>query len=195
MPATFRPQGLAALSTVCALAGLVGFISRRQRLWGSTLRSFLLIRGWEAFLPCFAPHVVTPDSHSSIEDRRGLIRSPTTGFFRGTIPCAPGRSEPAAAPDAPLGFSPFQGLPEAALADVSTRLLSRAYLQEGCPACFIAPQSLNQRLPGPIPNKSGTEQPSEGFAPQHSWHSSPRSLRAMCSPRKLPRVTAGRHSL
>jgi hypothetical protein len=51
-PATFRSQGLVTLSTVCALAILVGLISCRQRLWGLTLRSFLLLDGCTTFLPC-----------------------------------------------------------------------------------------------------------------------------------------------
>jgi hypothetical protein len=62
---------LVTLATICALASLVGFISRRQRLWGFALRSFLLPYGLSAFLPNFAPHVVTADSHSSIETDEG----------------------------------------------------------------------------------------------------------------------------
>jgi hypothetical protein len=33
--ATFRPQGLATLSTVFSLGALVGSVSRRQRSWAS----------------------------------------------------------------------------------------------------------------------------------------------------------------
>jgi hypothetical protein len=40
LPATFRPQGLATLSTACALARLASFISRRQRLWDSPFGAF-----------------------------------------------------------------------------------------------------------------------------------------------------------
>jgi hypothetical protein len=40
LPATFRPQGLVTLSTVCSLTRLAGFISRRQRLWGSPFGAF-----------------------------------------------------------------------------------------------------------------------------------------------------------
>lgn len=34
-PATFRPQGLVTLSTVYSLRTRAGFVSRRQRSWGS----------------------------------------------------------------------------------------------------------------------------------------------------------------
>jgi hypothetical protein len=71
IPATFRPQGLVTLSTVCSLAGPDDFVSRRQRLWGLTLRSFLLPDGYNGIPAMFAPRVVTTDSHSSIETNEG----------------------------------------------------------------------------------------------------------------------------
>lgn len=129
IPATFRPQGLATLSTNCALASLAGFVSRRRRPWGFALRSFLLPCGSAAFLPSFAPRVVTADSLSSIErptranpkpDFRVLPQGnplPRDGCL---VRCTAGCSR---------GFFPFRGFRDAALTDASVRLLSRAYRQ------------------------------------------------------------------
>jgi hypothetical protein len=59
------------LSMVFSLAGPVGFVSHRRRLWGFTLRSFLLPDGYDGIPAMFAPRVVTTDSHSSIETNEG----------------------------------------------------------------------------------------------------------------------------
>jgi hypothetical protein len=40
LPAAFRPQGLATLSTACSLRTRAGFISRRQRSWDSPFGAF-----------------------------------------------------------------------------------------------------------------------------------------------------------
>jgi len=44
-PASFRPQGLATLSTACSRRCLSGLVSSRQRSWAFPLRSFLLPQG------------------------------------------------------------------------------------------------------------------------------------------------------
>jgi hypothetical protein len=44
-PATFRPQGLATLSTAYSLRAPAGLFSYRRRSWDSALRSFLLPKG------------------------------------------------------------------------------------------------------------------------------------------------------
>lgn len=71
IPATFHPQGLATLSMVYSLASPVGLISYRQRLWGLTLRSFLLHDGYDDIPATFALRVVTTDLHSSVETNEG----------------------------------------------------------------------------------------------------------------------------
>jgi hypothetical protein len=40
LPATFRPQGLATLSTACSLRDPAGFVSRRRRSWDSPFGAF-----------------------------------------------------------------------------------------------------------------------------------------------------------
>lgn len=59
LPATFRPQGLATLSTACALARLAGLISCRQRLWDSPFGAFSSSKVALAFRPTHDPHAVT----------------------------------------------------------------------------------------------------------------------------------------
>lgn len=122
------------LSTIYALACLVSLVSCRQRPWGFALRSFLLSCGLSAFLPSITPHVVTADLHSSIRDQRGLIRSPTSGYCRGTIPCKHDgclvRCDAGCSPgfcslSGVLGTSPGQALPPVS----SPALINR----NGCP--------------------------------------------------------------
>jgi hypothetical protein len=59
LPATFRPQGLATLSTACTLARLVGLISCRQRLWDSPFGAFSSSKVAPALRPPHDPLAVT----------------------------------------------------------------------------------------------------------------------------------------
>jgi hypothetical protein len=59
LPATFRPQGLATLSTACALARLAGLVSCRQRLWDSPFGAFSSSKVALALLPPHDPPAVT----------------------------------------------------------------------------------------------------------------------------------------
>jgi hypothetical protein len=59
LPATFRPQGLITLSTVCALARLAGLISCRQRLWDSPFGAFSSSKVAPALRPPHDPPAVT----------------------------------------------------------------------------------------------------------------------------------------
>jgi hypothetical protein len=79
LPATFRPQGLATLSTACSLARLAGLISCRQRLWGSPFGAFALPEVFSALPPTLAPRAVTADlasTNQGLTEARGL----RTGF-------------------------------------------------------------------------------------------------------------------
>jgi hypothetical protein len=51
LPASFRPQGLAALSTVFSLRTLAGFVSHRQRSWDSPFGAFSARKALPAFPP------------------------------------------------------------------------------------------------------------------------------------------------
>lgn len=48
-PATFRPQGLDTLSTVCSLRSRAGFVSCRRRSWDSPFEAFPSAEGIRPF--------------------------------------------------------------------------------------------------------------------------------------------------
>jgi hypothetical protein len=126
-PATFHPQGLVTLSMVCSLASPVDFISRRQRLWGSTLRSFLLPGGYMTFLPC-APRVSLP----RIRARRSRpTRANPEPDYQVLPPGSPLRREKClalrAAGDS-LGLCPFQGGSKCRLEQVLPPVSSHALI-------------------------------------------------------------------
>lgn len=127
IPATFHPQGLVTLSMVCSLASPVDFFSRRQRLWGFTLRSFLLPDGYMTFLPC-SPRVSLP----RIRTRRSKpTRANPKPDYQVLPPDSPLRHEKClalrAAGDS-LGLCPFQGIQNAALNRCSPPISSHALI-------------------------------------------------------------------
>jgi hypothetical protein len=126
-PATFHPQGLVTLSMVCSLAGPVDFVSRRQRLWGLTLRSFLLPDGYMTFLPC-SPRVSLP----RIRARRSKpTRANPEPDYQVLPPGSPLRREKClalrAAGDS-LGLHPFQGDSKCRLEQVLPPVSSHALI-------------------------------------------------------------------
>jgi len=82
LPATFRPQGLVALSTGYSLADLVGLISCRQRLWGSPFGAFSSIQVPRRFRR-LTPRLPSPQTlygpHRSPAKQRAY--SSASGFF------------------------------------------------------------------------------------------------------------------
>jgi hypothetical protein len=88
LPATFRPQGLATLSTACTLARLVGLISCRQRLWDSPFGAFSSSK--------VAPALRPPHDPLAVTDKAPPTR---TEIHAGCEPCKPGyRVLPSASP-------------------------------------------------------------------------------------------------
>jgi len=129
LPATFRPQGLVALSTAYSLARLAGLVSCRQRLWDSPFGAFSSSKVARALRPTHDPLAVA--------DKTPPTR---TEIHAGCEPCKLGyRVLPSASPSRPsgclarsaaggsLGFRPFQGFHLFVLAGISARLLSRAF--------------------------------------------------------------------
>lgn len=145
IPATFRPQGLITLSTASSLAGLVGFVSCRQRLWGSTLRSFLLPDGHTTFLPC-RPRMSLP----RIRARRSKpTRANPEPDYRVLPPDNPLRRDRClvrhAAGDS-LGLCPFQGISRCRLDGcLHPSPLPRLSTKQVTPLRVIAPQSIDRR--------------------------------------------------
>jgi hypothetical protein len=129
LPATFRPQGLITLSTVCALARLAGLVSCRQRLWDSPFGAFSSSKVALAFRPTHDPHAVTvktPPSWTFGPRRLRALqaRLPGASFgesLAGAAGCLARRTAGGS-----LGFRPFQGFRPLVWAGPSTRLLSRA---------------------------------------------------------------------
>jgi hypothetical protein len=191
-PATFHPQGLATLSMVCSLAGPVDFFSRRQRLWGLTLRSFLLPDGHMAFLPC-SPRVSLP----RIRARRSKpTRANPEPDYQVLPPSSPLRREKClalrAAGDS-LGLCPFQGDSTCRLEQVSTtRLLSRAYQRKIVtdPASLRRRVSIGDQLARPI----GLGTPLRVLAHHQSWHWTSETFGLFCSPCEAKNVTVDRDS-
>lgn len=149
IPATFHPQGLITLSMASSLASLVSFISCRQRLWGSTLRSILLPDGRTTFLPC-TPRMSLP----RIRARRPRpTRANPEPDYRVLPPSNPLRRDRClirhAAGDS-LGLCPFQGSSTIALNRcLHPSPLPRLFTSKVTRACFIAPQSIDQQPPSP----------------------------------------------
>jgi len=111
LPGTFRPQGLATLSTAYSLDGLARRVSAKQRLWGLPFGAFLLIRGRHTFLhgPTRLPlpqPVASPNRSSTRRQRpkTGFQARPRTSPLR-SVGCLARRP-----PEAPMGFVPFRGL-------------------------------------------------------------------------------------
>lgn len=79
------------------------------------------------------------------------------------------------APEAPLGFLPLRGRkhrPRPALPRASSHALVRRI---GYPSRLSAPRSLDQSTPRLT---TRAKRPSQGFAPQHPWHSAAPRTRA-----------------
>jgi len=105
VPASFRPQGLITLSTVCSLRTRAGFVSCRRRSWDSPFGAFSARTGTAAFPRPTAPHAVSPTTAPAVETagRRDRPRLPGIDPFE--RPSRRRRDERRLPPDAPLGFA------------------------------------------------------------------------------------------
>jgi hypothetical protein len=115
VPASFRPQGLATLSTACSLRTRAGFVSCRRRSWDSPFGAFSARTGAAAFPRPTAPHAVLPTTAPAAETAGRCDRPRLPGFDPFERPSRRQRVEHCRPPDAPLGFA----LPR--LADVRLR--------------------------------------------------------------------------
>lgn len=87
LPATFRPQGLATLSTVYSLACLASLVSGRQHLWDSPFGAFSSRKVATALPPPPAPHAVTGETRIAAPKRdEASARSPATGYCLPEVP-------------------------------------------------------------------------------------------------------------
>jgi hypothetical protein len=144
-PATFRPQGLATLSTAYSLRGRAGLISYRRRSWDSPFGAFSSseVSGasppGRTHVPFFLPLLPSPKRRAGPAGR---------GFWALTLAGVPGARSGVSAPDAGCshGFSPLQGNPAEAWTGISPGLLPRAWPAASRSA---APRSLAQLRPGP----------------------------------------------
>jgi len=114
LPATFRPQGLATLSTVSSLRSRAGFVSHRQRSWDSPFEAFPSQGVLERLRPR-APTYRFPDPCSRRKRQAGRAGRGSWAF---TPLESPWQLITLLAPellDAPLGF-PLLGCSNASLA-------------------------------------------------------------------------------
>jgi len=87
-PATFRPQGLATLSTAYSLRAPAGLVSCRRRSWDSPFGAFSSRKVPTAFPRWMSPRTVSPIGAPA---RRGGWAGPTDRGFRAfTLPEVPG---------------------------------------------------------------------------------------------------------
>jgi hypothetical protein len=127
-PATFRLQGLVTLLAAYSPQALVGFVSRQQRLWDFTLRSFPLCQG-----SCGVSTTPEPTCRFSCSFVPNLsIRAgrASRGFWALTLARAPCVAEVIHLCDRrmlPWVLGPFQGSSPETLPAVPRRLLSRAW--------------------------------------------------------------------
>jgi hypothetical protein len=125
-PATFRPQGLVTLSTVCSLRAPAGFVSHRRRSWDSPFGAFSSRKVPAAFPRWMNPHTVFP---VGIPARRSGWAGPTSRGFRAfTLPGVPGSPAGVNSPTAgcSLGLCPSRVLRRPAWPGPSPVLLPRA---------------------------------------------------------------------
>jgi len=152
LPATFRPQGLITLSTVCALARLAGHISCRQRLWDSPFGAFSSSKVAPALRPppTRLPLPARLRQRGPKSTQAASPASSATGCFlwrvpRGTVGCL---ARPTAGGS--LGFRPLQGLHPLVLAGISARLLSHVWPSPQLPlATALTPQSVDRQTASP----------------------------------------------
>lgn len=187
LPVTFRPQGLATLSTACSLARLAGPVSYRQRLWASPFGAFSSREVARHYcrrtprLPLLASPAPSRRSAIGLPDSKPGYRvlplgSPSRSapvFSRRTAGCSP-------------GFSPSQGTGTSALARTSPRLLPRASSRHRVTPCrVLAPRSFDRPTPRSTRGPSTPLRVSRLNVPGIRR---PSPARAMGSPRAPPRI-------
>jgi hypothetical protein len=126
LPATFRPQGLATLSTAFSLRTRAGSVSRRQRSWDSPFGAFPSRKAFATFPKRIRPPTVFPADDAPTWRRRQTGRPRFLGVHppESPWPSPAFLARPTLA--APLGFTLPGPSPED-LAGFSPGLLSRAY--------------------------------------------------------------------
>jgi hypothetical protein len=111
LPTTFRPQGLATLSTAFSLRSRAGFLSHRQRSWDSPFGAFSSQKVSVAFPRPMHPLTVPPGDILALRRPRTPMPSRLDGLrFLGFVPSeSPWRPSMGLACRplaAPLGFAP-----------------------------------------------------------------------------------------
>jgi hypothetical protein len=148
LPATFRPQGLATLSTVSSLRTRAGFVSRRQRSWDSPFGAFPSQEASATFPKRIDPPAVSPRGDAPTRGRDQPARPRLLGLDPPESPSRPDTFLAYRPPDAPLGFSlpgPTGEDLAAGFRPGSSHALSRAETRSTRPA----PQSINRPPLGP----------------------------------------------
>jgi hypothetical protein len=200
-PATFRPQGLVTLSTVCSLRAPAGFVSHRRRSWDSPFGAFSSRKVPAAFPRWMNPHTVFP---VGIPARRSGWAGPTSRGFRAfTLPGVPGSPAGVNSPTAgcSLGLSLpgcSGGLPGPGLRPCSSHALLRSLALRPATAGASESQSaLRLALPTPSGKPDKTDRTTLiGFLHRHDPdRSSEPGSGLSSSPRAAPRVAADRPTL
>jgi len=143
-----RPQGLVTLSALCSLRRLAGFVSHRQRSWGSPFEAFSSRKAASGFPPEAPTYRWIAAQEST---RRRLMwsrQSSVTGLcsFRESLAIKPVFSGPSAG--CSLGFRSSRAVGQQPCRDF-------AQLPLTCLICVseptqTAPQSINRLLLGPV---------------------------------------------
>jgi hypothetical protein len=140
LPATFRPQGLVTLSTVCSLRIRAGFVSHRPRSWDLPFGAFSSRKVSGPF-PAGSTHLPLvrryTQSRQAGRGRRGVPRF--LGFDPSRSPLQTSLCLARRLPDAPLGFC-SRG-PAAAVLPGFRPNSSHALLRPALPPTRGAPES------------------------------------------------------
>jgi len=197
LPATFRPQGLATLSTVFSLRSRAGFFSHRLRSWDSPFGAFSSRKAACAF-PHGRTHVPSPPA--SFTAYRSRRPGPAGRGFWAYPPESPWRPAVGLARrplEAPLGFS-LLGFALDSLDRDSARSPLTRFAAPRSPVMRPASQSLDQPPPAsarhPACKHMGgvRRDPLRVSAPVQSQHSDPPRLWLSFSPHTASCIAADR---
>jgi len=151
LPAKFRPQGLATLSTVSSLRSRAGFLSHRLRSWDSPFGAFSSREAVDTF-----PHrrAHRPFPPASVTTHRSRRPGPAGRGFWACPPESPWRPAVGLARrplEAPLGL-PLLGFALGNLDRVFARAPLTRFTAPRSPGMRSASQSLDQSPPAPARN-------------------------------------------
>jgi hypothetical protein len=108
LPATFRPQGLAALSTVYSPRSLAGFVSHRQRSWDFPFGAYSSRKVTGSFPPGSTHVPFLPTLFPSAEAEGRPVEPRFLGFDPCRSPLTIGRGLKAPITGCSLGFNPLE---------------------------------------------------------------------------------------